>query len=128
LYIDLKRFSLPGEIFMPMTTHLKASEKFEIQTYKQPKDIATLLRTHVAFSGSPRKNPNDSGKIILVADPFSTNTFYYEFNTEDISYAEELSNLTSPSGETITMARIWVKKMSVGIRFFPFRVDDTKSI
>jgi hypothetical protein len=113
---------------MPMTTHLKASEKFEIQTYKQPKDIATLLRTHVAFSGSPRKNPNDSGKIILIADPFSTNTFYYEFNTEDVSYAEELPNLTSPSGGTITMARIWVKKMSIGIRFFPFRVDDTKSI
>jgi len=113
---------------MPMTTHLKISEKFEIQTYKQPKDIATLLRTHVAFSGSPRKKTNDSGKIILIADPFSTNTFYYEFNTEDISYAEELPNLTNPSGETITMARIWVKKMSIGIRFFPFRVDDTKSI
>lgn len=113
---------------MPMPTHLKASEKFEIQTYKQPKDIATLLRTHVAFSGSPRNNPNDSRKIILIADPFSTNTFYYEFNTEDISYAEELPSLTSPSGETITMARIWVKKMSVGIRFLPFRVDDTKSI
>ena len=113
---------------MPITTHLKTWEKFEIQTYKQPKDIATLLRTHVAFSGSPRKKPNDSGKIILVADPFSTNTFYYEFNTEDISYAEELPNLTSPSGETITMARIWVKKMSIGIRFFPFRVDDTKPI
>jgi inorganic pyrophosphatase len=113
---------------MPMTTQLKASEKFEIQTYKQPKDIATLLRTHVAFSGSPRKKPNDSAKIILIADPFSTNTFYYEFNTEDISYAEELPSLTSPTGETITMARIWVKKMSVGIRFFPFRVDDTKSV
>lgn len=113
---------------MPITKHLKASEKFEIQTYKQPKDIATLLKTHVAFSGSPRKNPNDSRKIILIADPFSTNTFYYEFNTEDVSYAEELPNLTSPSGETITMARIWVKKMSVGIRFFPFRVDDTKSV
>jgi hypothetical protein len=113
---------------MPMTTHLKISEKFEIQTYKQPKDIATLLRTHVAFSGSPRKKANDSGKIILIADPFSTNTFYYEFNTEDISYAEELPNMTSPSGDTITMARIWVKKMSIGVRFFPFKVDDVKSI
>jgi hypothetical protein len=113
---------------MPITTHLKASEKFEIQTYKQPKDIATLLRTHVAFSGSPRKKANNSGKIILVADPFSTNTFYYEFSTEDISYAEELPSLTSPTGETITMARIWVKKMSIGIRSFPFRVEDTESI
>ncbi|MGD9384603.1 MAG: inorganic pyrophosphatase Ppa [Desulfobacterales bacterium] len=113
---------------MPTTTHLNASEKFEIQTYKQPKDIATLLRTHVAFSGSPRKKPNDSEKIILVADPFSTNTFYYEFNTEDISYAEELPTLTSPTGQTITMARIWVKKMSIGIRFFPFRVEEAESI
>jgi inorganic pyrophosphatase len=82
----------------------------------------------VAFSGSPRKKPNDSGKIILVADPFSTNTFYYEFNTEDISYAEELPTLTSPTGKTITMARIWVKKMSIGIRFFPFRVEEAESI
>jgi inorganic pyrophosphatase len=110
-----------------MTTHIKASEKFEIQKYKQPKDIATLLRTHVAFSGSPRK-AMDSGKIILVADPFSSNTFYYEFNTEDISYAEELPSLTSPTGKTITMARIWVKKMSIGIRSFPFRVEDPESI
>ena len=113
---------------MPITTYLKASEKFEIQTYKQPKDIATLMRTNVAFSGSPRKKPNDSEKIILVADPFSTNTFYYEFNREDISYAEELPNLTSPSGETMTMVRIWVKKMSIGIRSFPFKVADTESI
>ena len=113
---------------MAITKHLKASEKFEIQTYKRPKDTATLLRTHVGFSGSPRKKSNDSQKIILIADPFSANTFYYEFNTEDISYAEELPNLTSPSGETITMVRIWVKKMSIGIRSFPFRVADTESI
>ncbi len=113
---------------MTITKHLKASEKFEIQTYKQPKDTATLMRTHVAFSGSPRKKSNDSRKIILIADPFSTDTFYYEFNTEDISYAEELPSLTSPSGETITMVRIWVKKMSIGIRSFPFRVADTEFI
>ena len=113
---------------MTITKYLKASEKFEIQTYKRPKDIATLMRTHVAFSGSPRKKSNNSAKILLIADPFSTNPFYYEFNTEDISYAEELPNLTSPSGGTITMVRIWVKKMSIGIRSFPFMVADTESI
>ena len=75
-----------------------------------------------------RKKSNDSGKIILIADPFSTNTCYYEFNTKDISYAEELPNLTSPSGETITMVRIWVKKMSIGVRSFPFMVADTESV
>ena len=113
---------------MTITTHLKASEKFEIQTYKRPKDIASLMRTHVAFSGSPRKKSNDPSKILLIADPFSTNTFYYEFNTKDISYAEELPNLTSPSGGTITMVRIWVKKMSIGVRSFPFMVADIESI
>ena len=112
---------------MTITADLKSSEKFEIQKYERPKDKATLLRTHVAFSGSPRKNPNDASKIILATDPFSTNRSYYEFNVKDISYAEELPNLASPSGETITMARIWVKKMSVGIRFFPFLVEDTES-
>ena len=112
---------------MTSTTDLNFSEKFEIQKYERPKDKATLLRTHVAFSGSPRKNPNNPGRIILAADPFSTNRSYYEFNVEDISYAEELPNLISPSGETITMARIWVKKMSVGVRFFPFLVEDTES-
>jgi inorganic pyrophosphatase len=113
---------------MTITKHLKTSEKFEIQTYERPKDIATLMRTHVAFSGSPRKKTNDPKKIILIADPFSTNTFYYEFSTEDISYAEELPSLTSPSGKTITMVRIWVKKMSIGIRSFPFKVVDTESV
>ena len=112
---------------MTITTYLKSSEKFEIQKYERPKDKATLLRTHVAFSGSPRKNPNDASKIILATDPFSTHRSYYEFNVEDISYAEELPSLINPSGETITMARIWVKKMSVGIRFFPFLVEDTES-
>lgn len=113
---------------MTITKHLKASEKFEIQTYKRPKDASTLMRTHVAFSGSPRQKPNNPKKIILWVDPFSTNTFYYEFNTEDISYAEELPSLTSPFGETITMVRIWVKKMSMGIRSVPFWVEDTESM
>ena len=71
---------------MTITTFLKSSEKFEIQKYERPKDRAALLRSHVAFTGSPRKNPNDSSKIILAADPFSTNRSYYEFNAEDIEF------------------------------------------
>ena len=113
---------------MAITTFLKASQKFEIQTYKRPKDTNTLMRTHVAFSGSPRQKSKNPDKIILWVDPFSTNTFYYEFKREDISYAEELPSLTNPSGETITMVRIWVKKMSIGIRSFPFLVEDIESI
>ena len=100
--------------------------KFQIQAYKKPKNINLLKDTHVSFSGSPNKHPYDSEKVILVIDPFSTNNFYYEFNKEDITYVEELPNLVNIDGETITMVRIWVKKMSLGIRCSPFIVEDTR--
>ena len=99
--------------------------KFQIQAYKKPKNINLLKDTHVSFSGSPNKHPYDSEKVILVIDPFSTNNFYYEFNKEDITYVEELPNLVNIDGETITMVRVWVKKMSLGIRCSPFIVEDT---
>jgi len=100
--------------------------KFQIQAYQKPKNIQILKKTHVSFSGTPKKHPYDTDKIILVADPFSTNTLYYEFSKDDISYLEELPSLVSLDGETITMVRIWVKKMSIGIRCSPFIVEDTR--
>jgi inorganic pyrophosphatase len=104
----------------------KKPKKFQIQAYKKPKDIQLLKKTHVSFSGSPNKHPYNSDKVILVIDPFSANNFFYEFNKEDISYVEELPNLVNLDGDTITMVRVWVKKMSVGIRCSPFIVEDTR--
>ncbi len=99
--------------------------KFQIQTYKKPEDLRVLKETNVAFSGSPRKHPYDSDKVILIADPFSANNLYYEFNKSDISFIEELPNLVSLEGDTISIVRVWVKKMSVAIRCSPFIVEDT---
>ena len=65
-------------------------------------------------------------KIILVVDPCSDNTFYYEFNTEDISFVEELANIVTMDGTVIPMARIWVKKKSIAIRSTPFVVETTR--
>ena len=111
-----------------MTTENYPQEalKFQIQAFKKPKDIRRMGKTHVSFSGSPKKHPYDPEKVILVADPFSTDTLYYEFNKDDISYVEELPNLVNQQGDTITMARVWVQKMSVGIRCSPFIVEDTR--
>jgi inorganic pyrophosphatase len=103
---------------------LQQVEKFEIQAYKKPTDPRILSKTHIAFTGSPQKHPYDKKKIFLIADPLSKNTFYYEFNKDDIGYIEELPNLVDLDGETITEARIWVKKESVGIRCTPFLVED----
>ena len=78
---------------MVISNFLKTAEKFEIQAYKRPKNHKELRKTHVAFSGSPQKHPFDSYRVILVTDPYSTNTMYYEFMKKDISYVEELPNL-----------------------------------
>jgi inorganic pyrophosphatase len=103
---------------------LKAA-KLEIQAYKKPKNYRTLSKTHVAFTGSPQIHRYDPDKIILVADPFSVSTFYFEFDKGDISYAEELPNLVNVEGEIITMVRVWVKKRSIAIQCTPFLVGDT---
>ena len=103
----------------------KDSAKFEIQAYKRPQNIRDLINTHVPFSGAPQRHPYESDKVILIPDPFSTHTFYYEFEAEDISYVEELPSLVNLEGQTISMARIWVEKGSIGLRCSPFIVEDT---
>ena len=110
---------------MPTTKQPQEAVKFEIQAYRQPKDRKALRSTHVAFSGSPQRHPYDSKKIILVADPYSTHNFFYEFYKDDIAYVEELPNIVTVDGETVPMVRVWIKKMSIGMRCAPFIVGDT---
>ena len=101
---------------------LQKAEKFEIEKYKAPKDIRSLSKTHVPYTGSPQKHPLDPDQIILVPDPYNGNSPYLEFCKQDISYVEKLANIVNLEGETVTMARIWVKKGSVAIQCTPFQV------
>ena len=110
---------------MVMSTFLQQSPKFELQHYEKPKNINELRKTHVAYSGSPQKHPYDPEKVLLVPDPYSSGTFFYEFRTDDISFVEDLVNLVDIDGETIHMVRVWVKKGSIAIRSTPFLVADT---
>lgn len=110
---------------MPIRKFPEVHEKFEVQVFKKPKNLKILKETHIAFSGAPRKHPYDTDRVILITDPYSKITSYYEFKTKDISYVEELVNLVDMDGETVPMARIWVKKKSVGARTSLFIVDDT---
>lgn len=100
---------------MPIRNIPQQAKKFEIETYKRPRNLRELKKTHVPFSGSPLKHPYDSSKVILVPDPYSSTPLYYEFKSGDVSFLEELPNIVSSEGETIRMVRIWVKKMSVGM-------------
>jgi hypothetical protein len=106
---------------MSIINFFELKEKFEIQPYRSVKKLEE--GSHVPFSGSPRKHPFDKTRVILVADPFTDNTFYYEFKAGDITCAEELPNITNAKGESIPMARVWVKKHSVAIQSTPFIVD-----
>jgi len=110
-----------------MTTSLliKETVTLEIEAFKRPKHIERLKETHVAFSGAPRKHWYDPTKVILVADPFSRATFYYEFRIDDIAFVQELPSLVSLENEVIPIVRVWVKKRSIAVRCTPFIVDET---
>jgi len=109
---------------MPLANFPLKATRFEIQAYKKPSNIKNIRKTHVSFTGSPQKHPYDDEKVILISDPFSTNTFYYEFRGDDISFVEELPTIVNFDEEVITMVRIWVKKKSIGIRCTPFVIED----
>ncbi len=101
-------------------------KKFEIETYAKPRNVKELKKTHVPFSGSPLNHPYDPKKVILVQDPYSGSPFYYEFRSDDITYAEKLPSVVNLDGETVTMVRFWVKKMALGVLCTPFRVEEIK--
>lgn len=102
-------------------------KKFEIESYEKPKDLRELKKTHVPFSGSPLKHPHDPKKVILVPDPYASSPFYYEFRSDDVTFVERLPSVVNLEGETTTVVRLWVKKMSRGIVYTPFIVEEINS-
>lgn len=109
---------------MPITHFLQKTTKLELNCYHEPHDINELRVGHVPFTGSLFKHPHDSEKIILIPDPFSPNTSYYEFRSSDVRFAEEMPNIVGIEGEVIPVVRIWVRKNTIGVRCSPFVVED----
>ena len=108
-------------------TDQQQEASFQIQAYHKPKDVRMLRLENVSFAGSPRKHPYDPEKIILVTDPYSANTFYYEFAKNDITFVEELPSVVDMDGTTLTMIRMWVRKGSIAVRSTPFIAGDTRT-
>lgn len=78
----------------------------------------------VNFIGSPVKHLYEDNKFILICDPLSPQTEFIEFQKEDLVYAEEISSLISENGESIYMAKVFIKKGSIAIRYKPFIVGE----
>lgn len=106
---------------MYITNFLELKEKLEIQKYVNTENLDKS--NCISFSGSPRKHPYEQTRVILISDPFSEHTFFYEFNIKDIVFTEELSSISNLKGDSVTMVRIWVKKNSIALQCTPFVVD-----
>ncbi|MBN1411618.1 MAG: hypothetical protein JW969_12290 [Spirochaetales bacterium] len=109
---------------MDIKNFLQAYPFHELAKYSSHPDFS---KKNVAFTGSPKKHPYDPKKIILISDPFSSNTYFYEFKLVDITHIEELSSIVTEKGDNLNLVKIWVKKGSLGIRYEPFIVEDTVS-
>ncbi len=106
---------------MSIRKYLSALPLFDIVKYEGKEDF---IQKAVSFKGSPRKHPYDSEKLMLIVNPFSSNTFFYEFLTKDIIHYDELPSMVTDGGETLSMVRIWVMRGTVGMKYIPFEVDD----
>ena len=109
---------------MSIRKYLEEKPLHEIINYSAKGDY---VKNNVAFTGAPKKHPYDKDKLILISDPFSSHTMFYEFNISDIIHVDELPRMVTESGDTLQIVRIWVKKGSLGIRYEPFVVEDTLS-
>jgi inorganic pyrophosphatase len=112
---------------MPIKNFPQEVKKFEIETYEKPRNLKGLMKTHIPFTGSPLKHPYDPKKVILIPDPYTSSPFYYEFKNDDVTFAEKLPSIVNLKGETITMVRFWVKKLSLGMVCTPFLVEETET-
>jgi inorganic pyrophosphatase len=64
--------------------------------------------------------------LLLLSSPLESRSDVYEFRSEDILYAEELSSLTKPNGVTVERVRLWVRNGSPAMRMEPLRVGSVE--
>ena len=100
---------------------LNKGKFFEIQ--KRTKRFDSLEKESTPFCGAlrPHNNPN---MILLLTSPLESRSEFFEFRSEDIAYAEELSSLSKPNGVTVEQVRLWIKNGSPAMRIEPVRVGN----
>ena len=111
---------------MTIDKFLELKDNLELQKYLRSLDFDK--KNFCSFYGSPKKHPYEKNRVILVADPFSAHTFYYEFNIDDILSIEEQPSITNIEGDSVSMVRLWVKNKSVGLQCTPFVVGNIRGV
>lgn len=106
---------------MSIKKYLESLPLHEIEKYDKKKNYS---QSCIPFSGTPRKHPYDSEKLLLIHNPYSSDTVFYEFRFSDIKGVDDLPNLATESGESLKMVNVWVEKGSIGMRYEPFEVGN----
>ena len=78
---------------------IEMSASYEVSKFRDIK----LKDSHIPYEGSPKKHPTDENIIILLADPLSRRSNFYEFSIESIGKIEELGTITAENGESAYM-------------------------
>lgn len=106
---------------MSIRKYLETQPLHELIKYDPDPEIR---KNALAFIGALRKHPYDTDKLLLITDPFSSDTEFYEFRIADVVCYEEQPGIATDSGENLFMVKIWVQKGSFGIQYHPFEVAD----
>jgi hypothetical protein len=108
---------------MNLVKLLEEGNYFEIQ--KRSGRSKTLEKDSTPFCGALRPHYNPK-MLLLLSSPLETRSDVFEFRSEDILYAEELSSLTKPNGVTVERVRLWVRNGSPAMRMEPLRVGSAE--
>ena len=102
---------------------LEEGNYFEIQ--KRRVSSKTLEKDSTPFCGALRPHSNPK-MLLLLSSPLESRSDVFEFRSEDILYAEELSSLTKPNGVTVERVRLWIRNGSPAMRMEPLRVGSAE--
>jgi len=108
---------------MNLVKLLEEGNYFEIQ--KRSGRSKTLEKDSTPFCGALRPHYNTK-ILLLLSSPLESGSDVFEFRSEDILYAEELSSLTKPNGVTDARVRPWVRNGSPAMRMEPLRVGSAE--
>jgi len=98
---------------------LSISEGYQVDRYRKK----NLGKTHVPFEGTPKKHHHDDKLLILLTDPFSSLSDFFEFSLDSIGHVEDLGTITNEKGKSTTKIRIWIKKGMPAIKSERFIVE-----
>lgn len=97
----------------------------ELQKFREPN---RLMEEAVPYIGQPRQQEGDPDKIYLRLNPLSSNGAILEFKTKDVVFAENVKTVSEKDGRAFQIAKIWIRKGSVGIKLEPFSVQDFSDV